>query len=131
MARHRSRYDRDDDRARGYDRPWTGGYRQGFQGGTEGVPVGGGRRWGTERPDAGEGRRERGQDLWWLGYHGYDRQYRPTRYDEMYRQFHETAHPRFSPIGGMHSAMSGSYVRRGPPRPLAYDRWFSDWTRWF
>ncbi len=130
MPRDRSRYDRGYDRARGYDRPWTGGYRGGFQGGSEGIPAGGGRRWGTEPARAEEGR-GRGRDLWWLGYHGYAEDYRPGPYDEQYRAFHQRSHPRFSPIGGMYPAMGGEYARRGPRARLSYDRWFSDWTRWF
>ncbi len=134
-VRSGSRYDagmRAYDRDTRTGRPWVGGYQQAYQGGSEGIPAGSGRRWGGEPVDAGDrGRRGKRQDLWWLGYHAYDEQYRGGRYDEQYRRFHEQTRPRFSPIGGMHAAMGGEYARGRPPRPLAYDRWFSDWTRWF
>jgi hypothetical protein len=103
------------------DRPWTGGFRDGYQGGTGGIPTEG------YRDAAGTSRGAR--DDWWLGGH------HPGRYDEAYdrafREFDERHHPRYSPVGGTYHAMGGSYQYRRPPRPLRDDMWFSDWTRWF
>lgn len=116
--RHFGGYDREQRRGEG-GRPGVGGYRQGYPGGSGGIPV------------RASGRSRNQGDYWWLGGRQYDRQYAYGSYDRAYREFDEANRPRFSPIGGMHAGMSGSYLRGDPPRPLAYDRWFSDWTRWF
>jgi hypothetical protein len=72
-----------------------------------------------------------GGDYWWLGERETERNARPRMYDEAYRRFSESHHPRFTPVGGMYPAMGGSYSRHRPPRPLREPMWFSDWTRWF
>ena len=98
------------------DRPWVGGYRPGYQGGSGGIPTGGARR--------GRG------DEWWLGGHhpgGYGGDY----YDRAYREFDRQHHPRYSPVGGTYAGMGGSLRYGRTPRPLREDMWFSDWTRWF
>lgn len=101
------------------ERPWTGGYRRGYQGGSGGIPTGPTPRGG------GYG----GRDSWWTG--GPDRGRETSSYDRAYLEFHERSHPRYSPVGGNYHAMGGSYTRGRMPRPLREDQWFSDWTRWF
>jgi hypothetical protein len=112
----RGRYDQES----GYSRPWVGGYRQGYQGGSGGIRTGG----------AGPGRRY-GGDYWWLGEHDLDSRGPRQEYDRAYRDFDRTNRPRFSPVGGMHVGMGGAYSRRRPPEALRDPRWFSEWTRWF
>lgn len=101
------------------DRPWVGGYREGYQGGSGGMPTRGAR--GAQRV----------RDYWWLGEHELRRQGRYARYDEAYRRFDEQHRPRYTPVGGMYHAMGGRYAYRRTPGPLRDDTWFSDWTRWF
>ena len=101
-----------------YERPWTGAYRPGFQGGSSGIP------------NRSSGRRY-GGDYWWLGEREMIRNSPPTHYDEAYRRFNAESHPRYSPVGGNYPAMGGSYAYGRPPRPLREETWFSDWTRWF
>ena len=141
---------------RPFDRPWVGGYRDGFQGGSGGIGVGTSghamqSNWDWEhnghdydptyrdresyrrshggwqgRDAGGSGGVERGRYVrgarggYDTGYHGYDREYREDL---------ERNRPRFSPVGGMHPSMGGSYVNRG-------DRawpggWNNEWSRWF
>lgn len=103
---------------RGYERPWTGGYRPGYQGGSSGIPT------RTSAPRSGG-------DYWWLGEREMIRNGPPPHYDEAYRRFNAQTHPRFSPVGGTYHAMGGRFMYDRPPRPLREDTWFSDWTRWF
>lgn len=121
----------------GGERPWVGGYRDGYQGGSGGMRTGGTRGGGNydagmRGPGMGAGGAQAGRggrDEWWLGGH------HPGRYDETYdrayQEFDQQNRPRYSPVGGTYSAMGGSYRYRGAPRPLRDDMWFSDWTRWF
>jgi hypothetical protein len=95
----------------GYRRPSRDGYGRGLQGGSRGIRA----------------RRPEEEDLWWLGNAGYDRSYVRGPHAEEWRAFDRAARPRYSPVGGMHSAMGSG----PPPAPLRYDRWFSEWTRWF
>src|SRR5690606_3435932 len=71
-----------------------------------------------------------GADYWWLGERAFDRYARDASYDESYRRFSATHHPRFTPVGGMYPAIGGYYAAHRP-RPLREPTWFSDWTRWF
>lgn len=131
----------------GYDRPWVGGYTEGYQGGSGGIGVdtsGGAmqtqweqerhrrdydrafrtRGYGRDYRPGGEGRgryvrgARGGYDR---GHHGYDREYREDL---------ERNRPRYSPVGGMAPTMGGSYRYRGD-RAWPYDRWFNEWSRWF
>jgi hypothetical protein len=86
---------------------------------------------GTRDRARSASRPEYGGDYWWLGERAYERNHRGGRYDERYRKFDETHHPRYSPVGGTYPAMGGRYRYRRPPAPLREERWFSDWTRWF
>jgi hypothetical protein len=145
------------DRYNSGERPWVGGYHDGFQGGSSGVPTGGGyhasqdmdresrdrsgSRDGYDRnylrsQDSDRSSRDRsgnraghGGDYWWLG----ERAFEPDRerYDDRYRRFNEQTRPRYSPVGGTYHAMGGDYPYRRTPGPLREERWFSDWTRWF
>jgi hypothetical protein len=141
------------ERHRSGERPWVGGYRDGYQGGSSGIPVGdrgymdesgGARRYdrgfrgersGYDRGyRAGGGGRPRGGyggDYWWLGERAFDQDRARSPYDAWYRRFEEENRPRFSPVGGNYHAMGGEYMSRRPPEPLREERWFSDWTRWF
>jgi hypothetical protein len=76
-------------------------------------------------------RRPYGVDYWWLGEREVQRQGYASAYDEAYRRFSAATRPRFSPVGGMYPAVSGSYTARRWPRPLREPTRFSDWTRWF
>jgi hypothetical protein len=116
-------------------RPWVGGYREGYQGGSSGVPTGRG-YYAAEGTGGGQQERSRdrggyGGDYWWLGERAYAEQRSRQSYDEAYRRFNEQTRPRFSPVGGNYHAMGGEYQYRRPPGPLREERWFSDWTRWF
>lgn len=137
------------DREHSGQRPWVGGYRDGFQGGSSGIPVGrgrfagegtGGDRYDRFRADAGAQRRPRGAgeerggyggDYWWLGERAFDHRRERTAYDDAYARFDKENRPRYSPVGGNYHAMGGEYSYRRPPEPLREERWFSDWTRWF
>jgi hypothetical protein len=122
------------DRQGAGERPWVGGYRDGYQGGSSGTPVG-------RRPNAsrgaygGQGAGSRGRggryggDYWWLGERAYPDRY--ARYDEGYGRFDRENRPRYSPVGGTYPAMGGEATHRRPPGPLREESWFSDWTRWF
>jgi hypothetical protein len=102
-------------RGRSGSRPWTGGYREGYQGGSGGIRTG-------SRPVGS-------RDEWWLGGH---RQGRYSRdYDDAYQRFDQQNRPRYSPVGGTYTAMGGEYRYGRPPAPLRDGQWFSDWTRWF
>ncbi len=101
------------------ERPWVGGYREGYQGGSGGIPTSRG------LPP------EYDRDYWWLGEHEMRRHPRYHQYDRGYQRFDERNHPRYSPVGGTYGAMGGEYAYHRPPRPLRDDTWFSDWTRWF
>lgn len=131
--------------ARGRDqgeRPWVGGYREGYQGGSGGYRTSGhngggyggdygrgrGSRYGGEYGTRGQQPRRYGGDYWWLGERAFPQ---PASYDDAYRDFDREHHPRISPVGGMYHAMGGEYGYRRPPRPLREETWFSDWTRWF
>lgn len=120
------------------DRPWVGGYREGYQGGSGGYPVanpgagGYGGDFAASRParygrDFGRTPRY-GGDYWWIGERAYPQ---GASYDDAYREFDRQHHPRYSPVGGMYHAMGGEYRYRRPPSPLRDGHWFSDWTRWF
>lgn len=114
-------------------RPWVGGYRDGYQGGSSGIPVG--REYGGGSPESagqggGRGAQRYGGDYWWLGERAFERERERDSYDVAYRRFNERTRPRYSPVGGTYHAMGGDYQRR-PPRPLREETWFSDWTRWF
>jgi hypothetical protein len=139
-----------------YERPWVGGYRDGYQGGSGGIGVDTSGRameiqWEQERNRRDYDRdfrtRRYGQDYRGGGYGGgeysgqerggryvrgarggYDRGYHG--YDREYREDLERNRPRFSPVGGMAPTMGGSYVTRGN-RAWPYDRWFNEWSRWF
>jgi hypothetical protein len=122
------------------ERPWVGGDRAGYQGGSYGTPVGRGYRGeeagGRSRADWEGARRQEsrpgyGGDYWWLGERAYERERSRERYDDRYRRFNEATRPRYSPVGGNYHAMGGEYQYRRPPGPLREERWFSDWTRWF
>ncbi|CAN5597729.1 hypothetical protein BH24GEM3_BH24GEM3_02910 [soil metagenome] len=113
-------YGRTRDREARAERPWVGGYREGYQGGSGGVPT----------RASGRGGRA-GGDLGRTESRAYDYDHGQGSYDRWYREFDAATRPRFSPVGGMHPAMGGSYVRQGERRPLGYDRWFNEWTRWF
>lgn len=108
------------------ERPWVGGYRSGYQGGSGGINTSGARGGG----DFGRGRGY-GRDYWWLGTHGVPDESQSGGYDRAYRDFDRQSHPRYSPVGGTYAAMGGRYAYNRPPRPLREDTWFSDWTRWF
>lgn len=56
---------------------------------------------------------------------------RGPRYDAGFREFDIRARPRYSPVGGSHAAVGGSYLRRRLPEPLRDARRTSEWTRWF
>jgi hypothetical protein len=96
---------------RGSPRPGAGSSRGGYPGGFEGIHA----------------RSRGGEDLWWLGNAGYDRSYRQGPYAADYQAFDRANRPRYSPVGGMQAGMGSGR----PPAPLRYDRWFSEWTRWF
>jgi hypothetical protein len=106
-----------------------------------GYGYGGGRTRSGSRGDAGEMRYGRGggeprrppygRDYWWLGEREMERHAGAQGYDDAYRRFSESHHPRFTPVGGMYPAMGGSYSTHRPPRPLREPMWFSEWTRWF
>jgi hypothetical protein len=132
------------DRHHAGERPWVGGYQEGFQGGSSGIPVGGryyggGGEYGGYSEDyarRGRGGREASRqgyegDYWWLGERAYARERARESYDEGYRRFNEETRPRYSPVSGNYHAMGGEYQYRRPPEPLREERWFSDWTRWF
>jgi hypothetical protein len=105
------------------DRPWVGGYRSGYQGGMGGIR--------TSPPGRRYGEGYGGEDYWWMANRGRNRARASARYDQLYREFDRRHQPGFSPVGGMNMGMGGEYRYSGPPRPLGYDQWFSDWTRWF
>lgn len=111
-----SRYDRD----LGYNRPRVGGYDEGY-------------RFASGRGRMGEsGATPRyGGDYWWLGEHNHRSRGGSQGYDRTYAEFDRWARPRYSPVGGMHPAMGGSYLQHRSPRELRDPRWFSEWTRWF
>ena len=117
------------------ERPWVGGYRDGYQGGSGGYRTGGFRQGGYDygyrgdRGGQGGGRRQGQRDEWWLGGHHPGRY--DTDYDRQYQEFDRSSRPQYSPVGGNYHAMGGSYMYGRPPRPLREDMWFSDWTRWF
>jgi hypothetical protein len=138
------------DRFTAGERPWVDGPFDGYQGGSYGIPVGGGYRGGgsagyrggydpgyrarydRDLPRGSErGAGRPGEDLWWLGERAFDQERSRDSYDEAYRRFNEATRPRFSPVGGNYPAMGGEYGYRRPPEPLREERWFSDWTRWF
>ena len=117
-------YGRGRNAGRGYrnspgERPWVGGYHQGYQGGSGGIPTSRG------LPP------EYDRDFWWLGEHEMRRNPRFHQYDRGYERFDDRNHPHYSPVGGAYGAMGGEYAYHRPPRPLRDDTWFSDWTRWF
>jgi hypothetical protein len=135
MGRPGSRYDaystgfRGAERGRRGERPWVGGYREGFQGGSEGIPVGrpprrepeAGMREAFERRRPDEGSRT-----------GYDEGWGTRQSDEAYRRFNARTRPRYSPIGGMHPAMGGEFVYGGGQhRGAGYGGWYNRRTRWF
>lgn len=117
-------------RERPGSRPWVGGYREGYQGGSGGYSTGGP---SPDRYDRGmryDREMQRGaRDEWWLGGHRAGRY--DQEYDRAYREFDRANRPHFSPVGGNYHAMGGTYMYGRPPRPLREDMWFSDWTRWF
>lgn len=114
------------DQEAGYRRPWTGGYREGYQGGTGGIAVnrsgGYGMQPGMYESDNPRDRnRGRGNDQGGVG----------RGYDDWYRRFQASNRPAFSPVGGMHPAMGGSYIERGGRRGAYDGGWYSQRTRWF
>ncbi len=143
-----SRRDFRHDRFTSAERPRPDGPFDGYQGGSYGIPVGGGYRGGgpgggrdaydrgygggyDRAMQRGGGRGRSGEDLWWLGERAFDQQRSRDPYDEAYRRFNEATRPRFSPVGGNYHAMGGELGYRRTPEPLREERWFSDWTRWF
>jgi len=128
-----SRRGMNNDRYGAGERPWVGGYREGFQGGSSGIPLGGGYHGAPhqDRPSRARSGNRGGYDgdYWWLGERAFEQN--RERYDERYRRFNEETRPRFSPVGGTYQAMGGDLPYRRTPGPLREERWFSDWTRWF
>jgi hypothetical protein len=118
---------------RGYrgGRSWTGGYREGYQGGSEGVAL---NTTGRYYPGPEEA-------PLWSGGCGYDRGFREpgAARNRQRREPGEPAwrrlerwRPRYSPIGGMHPAMGGEFKYRGEShRGTGYDGWYNRRTRWF
>lgn len=112
-----------------YDRPFRGGggYRSTHHRYDEDMRP-------RSRYDASYDDQSRGRyadDYWWLGEREMIRQGYRDRYDEMYRQFDSSTHPRYSPVGGMYPAAGGAYPFDRLPRPLRETMRFSDWTHWF
>jgi hypothetical protein len=108
-------------------RPWVGGYRAGYQGGSEGIPVRSPAQ-GRQGPIWGGDERRREE----RAPGGYDTEWGAAGAEEAYRRFNRATRLRYSPVGGMHPAMGGEYKYRGVSHPgIGYDGWYNRRTRWF
>lgn len=119
-------------RSEGYRRPWAGGYRDEYQGGSEGIAMRTtGRSVGVrdEMQERGGYGPRYGRDYGRTGGGHPDLSHR-IRYGTDYDTRPEDFRPRYSPVGGMAPAMGGEYKYRGD-RAWPYDRWFNEWSRRF